>query len=66
MQSWVKQENVHGDIRHLEKSVAVVTNVEHVHGDIRHLENPQKTGKFNFIVHGDIRHLEKQLQHWRN
>ena len=29
---------VHGDIRHLESSAAVLAILESVHGDIRHLE----------------------------
>ena len=28
---------VHGDIRHLEKNITILTTLPNVHGDIRHL-----------------------------
>ena len=52
------QQNVHGDIRHLEKTVNVNWGNSCVHGDIRHLENWTKPAKHRKPVHGDIRHLE--------
>ena len=52
------QEDVHGDIRHLENTVVRLTPMFHVHGDIRHLENNMDQERSIACVHGDIRHLE--------
>ena len=50
---------VHGDIRHLEKTLLLLMKERAVHGDIRHLEKLKYVLLMATQVHGDIRHLER-------
>ena len=52
------QYDVHGGIRHLEESEALVLQRLIVHGGIRHLEEGAADQFLRWNVHGGIRHLE--------
>ena len=56
--AWLLSRQVHGGIRHLEKTELALHQAVNVHGGIRHLEITTALHRTCTQVHGGIRHLE--------